>query len=217
MSVIIDHKHPKSVAARRLLGKNRYNGAYFYSVEIGKYFIPTIETDRNWITIRAGEEGIGHSIVFVHDICKYMEKYAYLRKYDDVVYVACLPEIADALSEYGKTILLPLSVDTEYVSKFRCEKDRDVAFVGRTEWRREVEFPGGTDFIEMLPRDELLSEMARYRRVYAESRTAIEARVLGCEVIPYHPNFRDRDLWHVLDSRDAARMLQEELDRIDGR
>lgn len=216
---VIDHTHPESVRLQRWLGKNRYNGAYYYSVEIGKYFIPTIETDRNWITVSAGDEGMDHSIVFVHETLKgdlSYTKYEHLFGFGDMVYVVCIPGMVGQFSRFGKTVYLPLSVDVRYVERFRREKDRDTAFAGRDEWRQGISFPDGTDILGMCPRDELLSEMARYRTVYAECRTAIEAKILGCDVVRYHPLFKDAPDWEILDSRDAARMLQRMLDEIDG-
>ncbi|MBR2881823.1 MAG: hypothetical protein IKB96_05630 [Prevotella sp.] len=35
--------------------KNKNHGAFFYSEEIVKHFIPNIGTDRNWVTV--GYEG----------------------------------------------------------------------------------------------------------------------------------------------------------------
>jgi hypothetical protein len=66
-----------------------------------------------------------------------------------------------------------------------------------------------------MEHDELLREMAKYRRVYAVGRTAIEAKILGCEVLPYDQRFPDPSIWKVLDSMDAAKMLQRLIDKID--
>ena len=220
--MIIDHTHPESLRLTKRLGRNRYNGAYFYSCEIVEHIIPNVKTDRNWMTIRAGAAAVDHSIVFVHDLWKFPEKYGYTFPYDDMLYVVGVPDMLDEVSRYGKAIYLPLSVDVGYVELFKRDKDRDAAFCGRTEWRTNfmpdgpAEFPDGTDFLELMPRPQLLSEMARYRTVYAECRTAIEAKVLGCEVIGYHPRFAGKGLFDVLDSKDAAVLLQEQLDRIDG-
>ena len=155
--------------------------------------------------------------MFAHNLFDFAEKYAYTFDYPDVVYIACTPEHQAEIQACGKrAIFLPLSVDVGYVSQFRREKTKDTAFVGRTFWREGVGFPDGTDLLEMLPREELLARMAEYRRVYAVSRCAIEAKVLGCEVLPYHPMFPNPDFWRVLDSKDAAGILQVELDKIDG-
>lgn len=222
MPKVINHEHPESVKLRSKLGKYRFNGALYYSEEITKYFIPTVKTDRVWVTIRAGEAFADHSIVFVHDVFYSLEKYEYTFKYDDVVYVVSMPDMVDIYKEHGKVIYLPLSVDVPYVEQFKREKDRDTAFCGRDEWRtgfrnkKPVEFPPGTDFLENIPREQLLSEMARYRNVYATCRTAIEAKVLGCNVLPYHFRFPDTGQWQIYDSRDAARDFQRLLDEADG-
>lgn len=220
--MIIDHTHPESVRLRSRLGKYRFNGALYYSEEIVKYFVPTVRTDRTWVTIRAGEAFADHSICFVHDVYKFEEKYAYTFDYDDVVYVISMPDMLDAMSKHGKVVYLPLSVDVRYVEQFRREKDRNTAFCGRDEWRngfglkKPIEFPEGTDFLENMPRETLLHEMARYENVYAVCRTAIEAKILGCNVLPYHPRYPDPDKWRIYDSRDAAKDLQRLLDGIDG-
>ena len=78
-----------------------------------------------------------------------------------------------------------------------------------------MEFPLTVDFIEGIPRDQMLDEMAKYKRVYAVGRTAIEAKVLGCEVLPYDPRFPDTDRWKVLDNRDASVILQRMINEID--
>ena len=64
-----------------------------------------------------------------------------------------------------------------------------------------------------MPRERLLKKMAQYKKIYAVGRTAIEARALGCEILPYDPRFPDVDRWKVIDNLEAAKMLQEELDR----
>lgn len=212
--MIIDHTYPEYIRARNKIGLNRYNGAYYYSKEIVEFIIPNVQTTRNWITIKAGEKAVDHSIVFVHNN-KNFERYAYLRPYQDIVYVVGLPDMVDVVSPYGKVIYLPLSVDVSYVEKFRCEKSKGRAFVGRRETRRDWKFPEGTDLVEMMPREQLLAEMAKYEQVYAIGRTAIEAKILGCEVLPFHPRLPDPDLWQILDSRDSAKILQKMLDEID--
>lgn len=222
MPEIIDHTHPESVRLQNSIGKHKWNGAYYYSVEVVQHFIPNIVTDRNWITIRAGEVCLDHSIVFVHDIWRFEEKYGYTFPYEDIVYVVSMPDMLERVGRHGKVVYLPLSVDVQYVERFKREKDRKLGFFGRTEWRENwlqgaFEFPKGTDFVGMVPREELLWTMARYEQAYAVCRTAIEAKILGCEVLPFHQRFPDVSQWEVIDSRDAARMLQSKLDEIDGR
>lgn len=123
----------------------------------------------------------------------------------------------EKVGHIGQPIYLPLSIDTEYVKRFEvADKRREAAFVGRRNKAALGTLPGGIDYLSGMPRQRLLERMAEYRTVYAVGRTAIEARCLGCEVRAYDPRFPDPDVWQVVDNRDAARILQAELDRIDG-
>lgn len=214
--MIINHTYPDYILARNRIGKSRYNGAFYYSKEICENMIPLIKTDRNWITVELKTIGLDHSIVFVHNRL-HPEWYDHYEKYNDVIFVCSVKHMCEKLKHLGKTILLPLSVDVEYVKQFRRKKDKDVAFVGRKAKLKEIPsvIPEGTDYVCGMPRDQLLSEMARYRKVYAVDRVAIEAKILGCEVLPYEPNNME-DVWEVLDNKDAAKILQRELEKIDG-
>ena len=40
--------------------------------------------------------------------------------------------------------------------------------------------------------------------------------MLGCEIGVHDPNFPDPRIWKVIDNRDAAKMLQDMLNEIDG-
>lgn len=221
-SIIVDHEQELYKKARRRIGKNKYNGAYYYSKEIVDNIIPNVQTDRNWVTIKAGEIGADHSICFVHNNLTFEETYDYMKQYNDVVYIVGLPDMIDRASKFGETIYLPLSVDVEYVKQFARKKTKKTAFVGRPEIRPRikrdynVELPDDIDFIEGLPREELLAAMAEYEEVYAIGRTAIEAKILGCKILPYHPRLPDVSVWKVVDNKEAAKILQEKLNKIDG-
>lgn len=215
MPEIINHDHPKYRAKWSRAGNNRFNGAFFYSKEICKFMIPAIETDRNWITINIPGVGADHAIVFIHNNL-HPEHYDWLAKYEDLILVCGIPETVEKVSHLGKAIYLPLSIDVEDVKKYAVkEKTKDVAFVGRKSKRSSVVFIPEPDYIEGLPRTKLLPAMAQYRRVYAVGRTAIEAKALGCEILPYDPRFPDPARWQVLDTRDAARILQDNINQID--
>ena len=67
-----------------------------------------------------------------------------------------------------------------------------------------------------LPREEMLARIARYKKCYAVGRTAIEAKILGCEILPYDPRFPDPSIWKVFTYDDAVKLLQKKLDEIDG-
>ena len=216
--MIINHNHERFMRAfqdpRRR--HNKYNGAYYYSQEICKYFIPNIKTTRNWLTIDwTGEKPFDHAIAFVHHNINihWYKEWAGL----DVVLVCGMPETVPKVAPFGKAIYLPLSVDVEYVKRFKVEKTKDTCFVGRRE-KRNSSVPRNVDFLEGLPRPLLLKELAQYRRAYAVDRCAIEAKILGCEVLPYGYGYgvvHSPDFWRVVDSREAAEILQKRLDEID--
>ncbi len=196
--------------------KNINHGAYWYSVEILEHFVPTIKTDRNWVTIGYEDQCYDHSIVFAHSNL-YPKIYKYLEKFDDLVLVCSWPQQVEAVKQWGRAVFLPMSVDVEKIKAYAREKDRETCFAGRMEkCTTALKHTPGLDFISEVDRDTFLSELARYKRAYAIDRAAIEAKVLGCEVLPYDPRFPDPSFWEVIDSRDAAKMLQEILDGIDG-
>ena len=188
------------------------NGAYWYSYEIVNRIIPNIRTNRNWITINTFE-CMDNSIVFIHNNIR-TDVYDFMRGYKDLILVCGIPETMEKVAHLGIPIYLPLSIDVEYVKQFRRYKDKDYAYVGRRKKRLEYTFPEGIDYIESLPRDELLSEMARYKHIYAVGRTALEGKVLGCEVLPYDVRFR-KDIWKVRDNLEVIPILQKLIDTID--
>lgn len=120
------------------------------------------------------------------------------------------------MSHLGKAIWLPLSVDVEEVAQYKTRKTKNVAFAGRRAKRTFYNFPEGVDYIESLPRKLFLEEMAKYRGIYCVGRTALEAQILGCRVFPYDTRFPDPSRWEVMDNRDAAVILQQKLEEIDG-
>jgi len=219
-NMIIDHTNKEWLRRQRTFGKNRHNGAKYYSQEIVANIIPHVETDRNWITVNVAGQGCDHAIVFVHSNLR-PDHYDWLKKYDDLVLVCGVPETVEKVKHLGKAIYLPLSIDVDYVKRFAIrEEDRQgVAFVGRAAKKRYegVKLPEGVRCLSGLPRAELLTEMARLEKVYAVGRIAIEAKALGVKVLPYDPRYPDPELWQVIDNREAARMLQQELDKIDGK
>ena len=220
MSLIIDHTSPAYIDARNKIGRHRYNGAYYYSIEIVGNIIPNVKTDRNWITIGSGQKCLDHSIFFVHNNMNFEERYEFTKKYKDVVYIVGLPDMVERAEKFGKTIYLPLSIDVEYVKSFKKKfRHKKAALVGRpvSKWMEKgYIIPNGIDILSGMPRDELLTKMSDYEKVYAIGRCAIEAKVLGCEVLPFHPRLMNPDLWQVLDNRDAAEILQKKLNEIDG-
>ena len=216
--MIIDHTHPGYLRKWRNAGLNQFNGAYYYSKEIVENIIPNVETDRNWITVNVKGVGLNHAIVFIHNNL-HPENYEWLRfyGYKDLVLVCGIPETCEKVAHLGKAIYLPISVDVDYVKQFRVEeKTKESAFVGRPAKKKYGKLPDGIDYLEGLPRDELLRAMAEYKNVYAVGRCAIEAKILGCKLKAYDNRFPKVSRWKVLDNLAAAKLLQKELDRIDG-
>lgn len=209
--MIIDHNSPYY---QRPQHAGRYNGAFYYSEEIVKNIIPNVSTDRSWLTINAKDAPVpSGTIVFIHNN-KYPEFYSWLKGKKDLILVCGIPETMDMVRHLGTPIYLPISIDVDYVKQFRAHKTRDVCYAGRASKKENL--PNGVDLLQGMPREELLERMARYRSVYAVGRTALEAKVLKCKILPYDERFPDVKRWNVIDNSEAAEMLQLELNNIDG-
>lgn len=210
-TIVFSHESPEYRKRWKQLGAGRFNGAYYYSQEIVENIIPRVNTNRPWVTINVTGCCEDRAIVFIHNNLHPLV-YNWLANYKDLVLVCGIPETVAKMGRLGRAVYLPLSVDVPYVEQFRRDKDRDVAFIGRPKKRKGKRFPRGTEFVEGLRREEFLEEVARYRQVYAVGRAAIEARVLGCEILPYDERFPDPAFWKVLDNAEAAGLLQRILD-----
>lgn len=213
--MIIDHNSRGYQERWSKLGADRHNGAYYYSREIVENIIPLVKTDRNWVTVypwKQPEQIPGHSIFFVHSNIR-LWMYDFLYRVDDVVLVCGIPETAEALARFHEKVLyLPLSVDVADVKKHQLTKRFEVAFAGRP--IKGVRLHGMSK-LQGLPREELLYKMSMYRKLYAVGRTAIEGKVLGCEILPYDDRFPDPSRWEILDNTTAAQILQEKLKKIE--
>lgn len=218
-TMIIDHTNTEWLRKQERFGNDKHNGAFYYSQEIVDNIIPNVKTDRNWVTVNVKGQGCDHAIVFVHSNLR-PDHYEWLKKYNDLILVCGVEETVEKVAHLGKAIYLPLSIDVEYVKQFKQPKNKrkGVAFAGRSSKKSYpgVALPYNVQCLSGMARDELLAELAQLEKVYAVGRTAIEARALGCEVLPYDPRYPDPDRWKVLDNREAAKMLQEKLDAIDG-
>ena len=218
--MIISHENEAYKKIRERAGGNAFNGAYYYSKEIVRNIIPNVQTDRNWITIAIPGVYCDHAIVFIHNNIT-TRAYEQLRGCSDLVLVCGVESTCKKVRHLGKPIYLPLSVDVAEVMQYRTEKTAEIAYAGRAHKARHLiregfKFPEETVFLEDLPREMLLTEMAKYWKIYAVGRTAIEARVLGCDILPFDRRFPDPAIWNVVDNLQAAKTLQEELNKIDG-
>ena len=199
-----------------MTGPGKWNGAYYYSLEICRNIIPNVQTDRSWITVNAPGAGAEDgAIVFIHNNI-HTNTYDWLAKYKDLVLVCGIPETVEKVEHLGTAVYLPISIDVNEVTAHKAEKTRDRAYVGRPSKRSGIQLAPGTDFIEGMPRERLLDEIARYREVYAVGRCALEAKALGCRILPFDPRFPDPERWQVIDNREAAAQLQRILDDIEG-
>lgn len=217
--MIIDHTHPYYIQAIEALGKkSRYNGAFYYSKEIVKNIIPNVKTNRNWVTIRVGNLACDDAIIFIHNNL-HPENYNFLKHYNNLILVCGVEETCEKVKHLGTPLYLPLSVDVKYVEQFKQPADKLMGscYVGRKAKRsyEGVNLPNGIHYLEGMKRQELLPRMAKYRYVYAVGRTAVEAKILGCEVLPYDARFPDPDIWKIVDNFEAAEILQTKLDEID--
>ena len=218
--MIIDHTHPLYVKKRNSMSEDgKHNGAYYYSKEIVNNIIPNVKTDRNWITIRLPEmtDHPDHSIIFIHNN-RNPNYYTYLKDYKDCILVCSLPKTVENMRFFGKAIYLPLSVDVESVKKYRVKnKTKEIAYAGR---KLKLNYtnnrvPKNVDVLSGMSQSRLLREMARYKKIYASGRTAIQAKILGCEVLPHETNYPDSRFWKVIDNFEAAKMLQKMINEID--
>lgn len=217
----ITHEHPAYIQRRKDIGLGKYNGCYYYSKEIVDNIIPHVKTKREWNTVGRDLDGMHNGmIVFLHDNSTPWH-YQWLKNYDDLVLVCSSDYTAKSVIYSGHVVYLPMSIDVHYVRRFKANKTREVCFVGnpwvfenlRDESRLMLE--DDVDFITQVPREELLERLARYKKAYAIDRCAQEARVLGCELLPT-PTRYGCNSTKVLDNKDAARMLQNALNIIEG-
>lgn len=205
-------------------GGGCYNGAYYYSQEIVKNIIPNVKTDRPWDTLGMKmTRSMDGAIVFIHHNIKWDYVYPWLDRYKDQIFVcSTIPTYEWALGKGKKAIFLPLSIDIEYVKQFRTKKTKRACYSGnRWAFKREDEEANIPDYVdfppENLPREELLKFIAEYKELYAIGRCALEGLALGCKIKPFYHVYPDPSYWKLLDNVDAAKLLQQSLDDLDGK
>lgn len=222
MGEIVGVNNKQYQAYQRAFPKGAHNGAYYYAKEIEENIIPLVKTDRNWDCLGMKiTRHYNHSIVFLHHNLNFSGVYKWLGRYDDLVLVASSWTTYGAAKDAGYDVIyLPLSIDVDYVEKFKTEKTKGACYAGN-KWGFKLKdlkhfVPSKVDYPpENIPRDELLKFIAPYKECYAVGRCAIEAKVLGCEIKVCDSRYPDVSYWKVLDNKDAAKILQAELDKID--
>ena len=220
MSIIGIHNRDYQ-AYRKAYSKGSFNGAYFYAKEIEENIIPLVNTDYNWDLLGMRMTGhMDHSLIFIHHNIDMDTVYSWLDKYHDIILIVSQQHVFTWAVEHGyKAILLPLSIVVGYVERFKSKKKFGACYAGnRWTFKRkdEEKIPKGVDFPPSnLPREELLKFIAPYKQCYAIGRCAMEAKVLGCEILPFYWRYPDPSHWKILDNVDAARMLQHALELIE--
>lgn len=185
----------KAYRSGSLRGKN--NGAYFYPLEIENDILADFkDLDLLVITAAALRYDSRHipdgSIVICHDYTKPLITYAKLLDKDVLWVCSSKKTVKEFKDKNERAVFIPLSIDTDYVKKFKRRKTKDTAFVGNI-WSYKKEYVNGltdVDILTELPRDELLSKMAKYKHVIAEGRCQMEAMALGCKVST--PKFKSK-------------------------
>lgn len=209
-------------AHQQTMVRGTKNGAYYYAQEIEQNIAPLLKTERpiDTLTFR-GNGSADHAICFLHHNLDHDRVYEWLNRYEDQILVCSVPVTYEwAVNSGHKAIFLPLSVDVDYVKQFRRKKKFGACYAGNL-WKFKVPdiekyVKKGTDLCKQdIEREELLKFIAQYRQCYAVGRCAIEAKILGCEVLMCDSRYPDPSVWQVLDNKDAAKMLQAELDKID--
>lgn len=191
------------------------NGAHIYSQLICKYFVPNIKTDRNWVTINCGK-AVDNSIVFIHSNINTTKRYSFLKNYKNLILVCSQHSTCRAVENLGKVLYLPLSIDLDYVQSFNKNiKDHWACYAGRKGKCCFHNLPENIDYLWDIPHEELLTKMSKYRYVYAVGLTALEAKALGCNVLPYDDRFPDPKVWVVRDTKKIISEFQKKLDLIE--
>lgn len=222
--IVTSYDNVNYKARRSMLAPSaRNNGQWHYSHTIIDKIAPLIKTNR-------GIDGLGirccktenHAIVFIHSNVKLKETYGWMKRYRDLILVCNNYNTVKEMNElfpYHKAIFLPLSVDKEEVLTHKHRKKFDSCYAGNLWGFKKDDIakyvPEGTTFFTKMEREELLDAISEYKNVYAVGLTAVEAKVLGCKIKVCDHRFPDPDFWQPLDYKDAAVMLQKEIDKID--
>ena len=189
---IIGTDNPKYQDWLKTVG-TKINGAYLYAREIEQNILPSIETDDTINTVAiilyAPDEIPDESVVVAHDNYQTVERYrAYFGK--RLRWICSMESTRDKLLAEGEFArYIPLSVDFNYIDKFKKRiKTADTAFFGNL-WLFKQEtvnnlIEKGVVIYGSMTRELALSEIAKYKKIYAEGRCAIEAQRLGAKILP---------------------------------
>lgn len=219
---VIGTNNEKTIKYRQLHPEGRNNGSYFYAKEIEDNILPELEDiDLTVITTGASlfnkYELPKDLVVVCHDNRNPLQSYRSLlgRNYLWVCSKPSTVKIMESVNELA--VYTHLSIDTEYVRQFRvAEKTGDIAFVGNA-WGFKREYleslPKSVVQLSGLEREDLLQEMAKFKRVIAEGRCLMEAQVLGAKTeVPVYQNGLESVYVEALDNRATIPDWRRELE-----
>lgn len=194
------------------------NGAYWYSKELYENIVPKIKTKRGWCLINVDNQCEDDMIVFIHNNAN-PERYEWLRNYKNLILVCSQPKTLRAMVEMFPKfhcIYIPLSIDTKYVKQFKAKrKTKDTAYFGRkTKCPKSISVDEKIEKINGNDREKLLKQVAKYKKVYAIGRCALEAKCLGCKVLHHEGEYQNVE-FELLDNKDVIPELQRLLNEID--
>ena len=219
---------PKFKDWRNRQSAGKENGAYYYSKEIEDNILPKIKAGLLIVTAGAAlysaKELPDGCVVVCHDNRSTKKSYGRLFG-KNIIWVCSKHSTVATLEGYGeKAVYVPLSIDTEYVKKFKRRKTKDIAYVGNA-WAFKRDYlnalPNNIEQLSDMSREKLLKEMAKYKNVIAEGRVYLEAMTLGCKVeLPKYENITVEapELFgrkRPLDNRDAIPAWREALQAAD--
>ena len=219
MTKIFSHLSPEYQAYCKEYNIIPDNGAFYYSGEIVKNIIPKIKTKRNWVTVNIPFNCYDNSIVFIHNN-KNPERYWWLENFKNLIIVCSNYKTLRIMCEFFPkfhSILIPLSIDTEYVEQFKAKrKTKKTAYYGRLEkCPPEILEDKTITKIYGKDREKNLKEVAKFKTVYSIGRCQLEAKCLDCKVICHEGEY-DNIYWKLLDNKDVIPELQRLLNEIDG-
>lgn len=194
------------------------NGAFWYSKELYENVVPKIKTKRGWCLINVDNQCEDDMVVFIHNNAN-PERYEWLGNYKNLILVCSQPKTLNAMIEMFPKfhcIYIPLSIDTKYVKQFKAKrKTKEIAYFGRlVKCPKKIKEDDKIDKICGDDREKLLKQVAKYKKVYAIGRCALEAKCLGCKVSQHEGEYQNID-FPLLDNKDIIPELQRLLDEID--
>lgn len=195
------------------------NGAYYYSKELVENVIPNIKTKRDWVLVNIPYNCYDKAIVFIHNN-KNPERYWWLGQFKDLILVCSNPKTLEFMIELFPKfhiIMIPLSIDTKYVSQFKVKrKTKNTTYYGRLEkCPKDILEDDTITKIYGKDREKNLREVAKFKNVYSIGRCQLEAKCLGCNVISHEGEYNNI-YWNMLDNKEIIPELQRLLNEIDG-